>query len=404
MNGSTPPRAAQAPGFVRALIDAGVCFEPDERGWEAAARDIPARPAVVAIEDAHGRTLLLGTTADGRAFVQKRCAAPTDGSKRADLGGIARRAVCVPVASGFEADLAYLAMARERTPAAYRTLMARWGVWVVRMDYEDEFPEATPLTLEAASRHQPGRLMGPVSETWAPRVGEAVIDAFDLCRYPHILKQAPRGCACAYKEMGRCPAPCDGTETMASYRERVRRAVECVGQRGEERGAALLGEIKVAASESRFEDAAALKKVLERVKALDSSGLKGMTTMDRFRHVVVAPAGTPGAARVFCWVGGVLREVVEAMAADRHVFSRLVDETAGAAIGFAGTPAETEGVAVLTRWLTKGGAKRRARVIRVGGAGDMGEVMAAVRAVVRAGGGEDEVDETELGDRRADPA
>ena len=36
----------------------------------------------------------------------------------------------------------------------------------------------------------------------------------DLCRKHDILVQAPTGQACVYHEMGRCPAPCDGSMTL----------------------------------------------------------------------------------------------------------------------------------------------------------------------------------------------
>ncbi len=99
-----------------------------------------------------------------------RCITPPEG-KRADLGGVTAGAVVTPVASGFEADLVYLAMARERTPAAYKKLMARWGLWVVRLDAADAFPEPVALRIEDAGGMQPGTLLGPVTEQWGSRLG-----------------------------------------------------------------------------------------------------------------------------------------------------------------------------------------------------------------------------------------
>src|SRR6185295_16204268 len=67
-----------------------------------------------------------------------------------------------------------------------------------------------------------GVFIGPIADKdTAGRLIERTIDAFDLCRYHHLLVQAPRATACAYKEMGRCPAPCDGSETMAGFRART---------------------------------------------------------------------------------------------------------------------------------------------------------------------------------------
>lgn len=60
---------------------------------------------------------------------------------------------------------------------------------------------------------------------------DTLIAGFDLCRYYHILIEAPNGNACAYKEMGRCPAPCDGTVSMAHYHQQMRDAIDCAADR-----------------------------------------------------------------------------------------------------------------------------------------------------------------------------
>src|SRR5947207_15818153 len=64
--------------------------------------------------------------------------------------------------------------------------------------------------------------VGPVEDKHAAaRLIELVEDLFDLCRYYNILLESPRGKACAYKEMGKCPAPCDGSIGIEHYRRMV---------------------------------------------------------------------------------------------------------------------------------------------------------------------------------------
>lgn len=381
-----------APGYVRAIIDRAVIVEPEARSWAEAAADLPARAGVVALEDATGRTILLGATADARRFVLRRCA-PADG-KRADVGAVAARARLVPVASGFEADLVYLMMSRERTPGAYAKLMARWEAWGVRLDPSDDFPEPRALRLADARGVSPATLIGPVSEQGAARLIERVIDAFDLCRYPHILRQAPRGTACAYKEMGRCPAPCDGSEPMESYRARVRDAVGAVGLPASEREIDLTARIRGAAGEARFEDAAALKKVLERIQSLDSGILSGVTTMDRYRHCVVTRGGTPGAARIYAIAGGRLVRVIDTDARRADVVEGVIREVTGQEVEVGESDEEMECLSVIARW-AQTGAKRRVRVVRILGRDtDAEAVLSAMRAVVRSGS-KDEPEEIE---------
>jgi DNA polymerase-3 subunit epsilon len=378
------------------LIARAMCVEPGAAGWEAAAGLLAARPGVVALEDQAERTVLLGTTADARAFVSNRCAASAEG-KRAELGPVTARAVVTPVASGFEADLVYLAMARGRTPGAYAKLMARWGTFVVRLDAGDEFPETSVLAIDRAAGQRPESLLGPVGEQHAGRLADGAVDAFDLCRFPSILKQAPGGVACAYKEMGRCPAPCDGTEGMESYRRRVRGAVERLGLAGSHRTAGMVAEIKAAAVEGRYEAAAALKKVLGRIETLDAGGLRGVTTMDRFRHVVVGAGAKARTARVYGWIGGRLASVADVGVKDHEAVREVVNAAATGGVEMPNRPEDVEAVCVLTRWLGKAAGKHRVRVVRVEGEQDVEEVMAAVKWVARAGAVEVEVEEAEHG-------
>ncbi len=174
-----------------------------------------------------------------------------------------------------------------------------------------------------------------------------MVDAFDLCRYPNILKQAPRGVACAYKEMGRCPAPCDGTEALELYRVRVRVAAESVGAPAAERGAGLALEMKRGGAGGPVEDASVLKKVLDRVQSLDSSGLRGVMTMDRFRHVVAAAGAKRGEARLYGWIGGRLVRVADVTPKDEAEISAVINETLAGYVEMAASEEEMEGVSVL---------------------------------------------------------
>lgn len=370
--------------FVRAAIDSGVCVRPGDAGsWDTALAGVPAMAAVVALEDDAGATVLLGSTADARAFATKRLLV-SEGA-RTDLSAVCRQVVVVRVASGFDAELVYLAMARERMPRVYRQLMARGSPHVVKLDATARFPEPQVMELQEAGASAPGCLLGPVLKKHAARLGEAVVDAFDLCRYPHILRQAPGGVACAYKEMGRCPGPCDGSESLESYRARVAEAVRAVGLPAPEREAGVQAAMRDAVAASRFEEAALLKKSLERLHGLDAGGVAA-ATFGTFRHVVVtATAAADKEPRLSGWAGG--------RCTGRWKWEGVADADVGsvaeAAVCVPGTPAELEAVMVLARWAQERGGRRRVRAVKLTGMGDVAAVAEAVRAVVsrRAGGG-----------------
>lgn len=403
MDGSGPtPRGTPGSFVENALSAAAHVLRPiDHQGsaWVESLRVLPAAAGVVAFESDGGETLLLGITADARSFATRRLAGGgVAGGKgtRADLGEVVARVSAMPVGSGFEADMVYLALARERMPRVYRQLMARGALGVVGLDASDTIPAPVALVLEEAGSRPAEWLLGPVEIKNVGRLVDAVVDAFDLCRYPNIVRQAPHGVACAYKEMGRCPAPCDGSETLEAFRARVALAVQAVRVSATERERGVRTAMREAAASARFEEAGALKKSLERLEALDKVGA-GAGTFATFRHVVVtATRAGDTSARLSCWAGGRCVGM-----AGTNGATALLTELARTPVVTPTTPEELEAVMVIMRWAQEKSGRRRVRVVRVTGEGDAAGVEAAVRAVLARRAGEDvaEVEEIEHHDK-----
>lgn len=332
---------------------------------------IPARPGVIAFEDDQGRTQLLGTSADARAFCAGRLASDGNAGK-ANVGAITTRVWVYPVSSGFEADLQYLAAARERMPRVYRQHLARTALAFVRLDPRAPFPEPQVLEPEHSRGCDPATLLGPFPRAKAAPFADALIDAFDLCRYPSVLKLAPAGTPCAYKEMGRCPAPCDGSESLDSYRARTRSAIIEVGLPGTARATSLEARMKDVAQSGDFEAAGVLKKALDRVRALGPGACRFST----FRHMVVVPGQTRAAKpRLWGWVGGSAVAVWDHTKVTEGV--RTLLETP---VRVPESPAELEALGVLHSWTRETG-RRRVRVLKILGSADAATVESAVRAL-----------------------
>ena len=94
----------------------------------------------------------------------------------------------------------------------------------------------------------------------------SVEDAFDLCRYYNVLVEAPHGKACAYKEMGKCPAPCDGSISLEQYRRLVDWSLatlidpaQMIRQQTQ--------RMQLAASDLKFEAAAKIKAYIEQLSS-----------------------------------------------------------------------------------------------------------------------------------------
>jgi hypothetical protein len=208
---------------------------------------LPDAPAVVVIETVDGKTILIATTASARELARRRLSPTQSADARSPI--VDHRAICsggcvqaIQVGSSLEADAVYLRQARDRLPHLAKVVSERWRAWFTHVDPDADFPQWTKTNLmiglvgkrSASSdigngKLPAGILLGPLPDKDAAgRFIEAMIDCFDLCRFHNLLVQAPKAAACAYKEMGRCAAPCDGTETMAAYRDRIRAAVEFI--------------------------------------------------------------------------------------------------------------------------------------------------------------------------------
>lgn len=237
---------------------------------------------------------------------------PTAAAPRIAYRSIVSRIVALPAGSSLEADAIYLRQARERMPQIYKAVSERWRAWFAHVDPDAEHPlwsktnllvglvgKRSASTLISGSALPPGVLLGPLPDKdSAGRFIERVIDAFDLCRYHHLLVLAPGAQACAYKEMSRCPAPCDGSEGLDAYRARTRAAIRTLA------GPALdlaIGDaeaaMRTAAAEGRFEVAGMHKARADRLRTLDAPAFAHVRDLAHWRSLVLLRSPAAGAVR-----------------------------------------------------------------------------------------------------------
>src|SRR3982751_4909282 len=91
--------------------------------------------------------------------------------------------------------------------------------WFIQVDPTNNFPRYIKTIAPLGKR---GSVIGPLEDKHAAqKLIQLVEDCFDLCRYYNILVESPNAKACAYKEMGKCPAPCDGSISLEQYRHLI---------------------------------------------------------------------------------------------------------------------------------------------------------------------------------------
>jgi hypothetical protein len=168
-------------------------------------------------------------------------------------------------------------------------------------------------------RDAAGCIVGPFGDKDAAgRFIERMIDAFDLCREHRLLVLAPAAQACTYKEMGRCAAPCDGSESMSCYRERVRAAIravteECVYSAVDTEHSAM----QCAATAHDFERAGRHKAQIERLRKLAGPATTRIGKLADFRFLIVWRSGREGWASVAVCERGFVRWLADFELQDR---------------------------------------------------------------------------------------
>lgn len=393
-----------------AAVAARVSMEVGASG-DVAVESLTGRPGVVVFEDEHGRAILIATTADARGLVKRKLGLEVKSEEGGARGpvvnyrAVTRRVEVIEAASALEADAIYLHEARVRMPGTHRVVSERWRPWFVHVDAAAEHPQWSKTNLGAGAAGgtvharsagkgidagRTGWLIGPIRDKdTAGRVIEKVIDAFDLCRYHHLLVMSPRATACAYKEMGRCAAPCDGSEAIEAYRARVRSAAEfLIG--GEASSAAVERverEMGEAAARMDFEKAARLKRQAEAMAGLRAGAMAGLSRLDAWREAIVLPRAKKWSARVLVMacgnlgVAGDVEDVREA-GAMREAALRA-DEAAREHPALGPSDAQMDAIAVVSRWMHAARTRRRGEAVRVRegeSAEALGERLAAAAA------------------------
>jgi len=279
---------------------------------------LPARPGVFALENDTGATITLAVTANLRRLVKTRLTPQTETRKQTrniDYRSLTRSVRAVTVGSSFEADWAYLQLARQRLPHTYRSLLDRWRGWFIHCNPQTQFPRFTKTDNPAPAGDaapQDARYFGPFPDKHAAqRCIDTLHTAFDLCRHYHILVDAPNASACAYKEMGRCPAPCDGSIPMEQYRRMIAQAIDFLTHSSSARRHSLDAQMRQASAVTPSGQPKDMHRRLDAANTLASTPFRFVDRLDCFRFLAVLPSEHQGYARLVIILCGWIEPVAD---------------------------------------------------------------------------------------------
>lgn len=288
------------------IFDAHLDYTPGG-DLEPFLKQAPAKWVVYLFADEQDQPVQLLCVKNLRASLKRRLGGTEviGPSRKVNYRDLVRRVYWRRVDSGFEADLVYLEAARRVFPRSYRGMLGFELPFFVHVDPSQSFPRYVKTT----SLDKDGILIGPFEDKHAAgRFIELVEDAFDLCRYYNVLTQAPRGRACAYKEMGKCPAPCDGTISMGQYRILVQLSAE-IAVDPREYSDGQRERMTEAAQDLNFEAAAKIKQYVDQLGQFAKGPFRHARRLEDFRYLSLQHGPHPGQAKAFLVTPGRIEEV-----------------------------------------------------------------------------------------------
>lgn len=299
---------------IATLLDRHAVFDP-AADFEAFLRAVPAKWVVYLLADGEGRPIQLLCVKNLRASLKRRLGGneQVGPSRRVNYRDVVRQVRWCRVDSAFEADWLYFEIARQLFPHTYQGMVGFRPAWFLHVNPETQFPRYIKTT----DLGKTGLYIGPVEDKHAAaRLIQLIEDAFDLCRYYNLLVEAPSAKPCAYKEMGRCPAPCDGSISMEQYRYLIEWSARTLVDPADAIRTHT-ARMQQAAAALRFETAGKIKSYVEQLSRLGKGAYRHARWLKDFQFVCFQHGPKLGTAKVFLIIAGGI-ELMACLTADSN--------------------------------------------------------------------------------------
>lgn len=281
---------------------------PESLSWPSrpTAEDLnrlPGCPAVYLFVDSADQPVQLLTSQQLKRTAAARLGEPDpDQPVRTDLAAVVRGVRWRPVFSRFEARWRYYQLARILHPREYRKLVSFGPAWFLHVDWSRRIPE---LRVSERVWNAEGEFVGPWPTHQSCRQAlEGLWDVFDLCRYPEQVRKAPAGARCAYADMGRCDAPCDGAVPIEQYVCRNRDAWRFASGGVDEWTLDAQVRMKQAAVQQEFEKAGLLKNQIEFARSWRRRWSEIVRPAEDLNFLLIIPATRRKAWKLFLFRRG----------------------------------------------------------------------------------------------------
>ena len=260
------------------------------------AEGLPSAPGVYLFKDRQGRVLYVGTSRDIRRRVRTYCTASEQRTRMAEMVGLAESVTPVVCHTTLEAEVRELRLIAEHKPRYNRRSRHPERALWVKLTVE-AFPR---LSIVREVRDDGTRYVGPFSSRLAAESAIAALhEVVPLRQCTKKLSVRGRSADCALAQMGRCGAPCTGSQSVEDYASVVAEAAAVLGGDAREVVSALHERMGLLAGQERFEDAGAVRdRMLHLVRA--AARAQRLAPLAASPEVVAARRSADGGWEVVC--------------------------------------------------------------------------------------------------------
>jgi DNA polymerase-3 subunit epsilon len=320
------------------------------------AEGLPSAPGVYLFKDRQGRVLYVGTSRDIRRRVRSYFTASEQRTRMAEMVGIAESVTPVVCHTTLEAEVRELRLIAEHKPRYNRRSRHPERALWVKLTVE-AFPR---LSIVREVRDDGTRYVGPFSSRMSAESAIAALhEVVPLRQCTKKLSTRGRSTDCALAQMGRCGAPCTGSQSVEDYAAVVAEAAAVLGGDSRDVVSALHTRMSLLAGQERFEDAGAVRdRMLHLVRA--AARAQRLAPLAASPEVVAARRTGDGGWEVVCVrFGRLAGTTTTPRGADPMPFISALTASAevvapGRGPVPAATPEETEKV---LRWLEAPGVR-----------------------------------------------
>lgn len=328
---------------------------PAQRRKRFLADPLPSAPGVYLFKDGAGRVLYVGTSRDIRSRVRTYFTASEQRSRMAEMVRLAQSVQPVVCQTTLEAQVRELRLIDHHKPRFNRrSKHAGRASWVKLTN--ERFPR---LSIVRVVRDDGAHYIGPFrSRLSAQAAVDAVHEVLPLRQCTGRLSGIASACALA--EMGRCGAPCIGTQSPEEYAAVAAECAQIFVGNARPGAGQLRARLEELAAQERFEDAARVRdRFLQLVRG--AARAQRLAPLARTAELVAARRREEGGWEIVCIRHGRLAgTAVSPRGADPMVHVATVRATAEV-VGPAGPgpiPAGlTEETEIILRWLDTPGVR-----------------------------------------------